>query len=152
MLKPRFSVFLITFFVASCVKGVGVEQSASAQPGQDLIPPSFAGNFFTEICLTTAPSFENVSHAISGEPFVQHQKTGTYFHKYADLSIKVSDYGCSLVFKSGLGVDETLSELAKGVSMNAENWGVKIPRNIDISSNASPDGKGRYFRVGLRRP
>ena len=152
MLKSILSVVLFVSLVAGCVTAAGVAQSPNARPGHDLIPPSFAGNFFTEICLSTAPSFDNVPQAISGEPFVQDQVTGTYFHKYADLSIKVSDYGCSLVFQSELGIDETIAELAKGVRMNSENWGVEIPWNIDITSIPSPLGNGRYYRIGLPRP
>ena len=135
--------------LGGCNVHSGVAQSSSATPGTDLIPPSFAGNFFTEICLTTAPSFDGVPQAIAGEPFVQHSETGTYFHKFADLSIKVTDLGCSLVFKSSLSVDATLEELAKGVTKNAENWGVTIPRNLHISSRPAPEGDGRYFLVRL---
>lgn len=141
----------LTLASAGCVSSSGVARSADAEPGVDLIPPSFAGNFFTEICLTTAPSFERVGQAIAGEPFVQNSGTGTYYHKFADLSIKVSDYGCSLVFKSEMSVDDTLSELAKGVTKNASNWGVTIPKNLDITSRPSPTGDGRYFRIGLPR-
>lgn len=152
MIKPFITTLVFLLSLVGCVKEVGLLQSPNAEPGSNLIPPSFAGNFFTEICLTTAPSFENVPQAISGEPFVQHQETGTYFHKFADLSIKVHDYGCSLVFKSEMSVGETISELAKGVAKSAENWGVEIPRNMDITSKKSPDGNGRYFRIGLPRP
>ncbi|MGR3839594.1 MAG: hypothetical protein ACU0A2_14705, partial [Cognatishimia sp.] len=42
--------------------------------------------------------------------------TGTYYHKFADLSIKVSDYGCSLVFRSEMSIDDTIAELAKGTA------------------------------------
>ncbi|WP_299917511.1 hypothetical protein [uncultured Roseobacter sp.] len=152
MLNPRCTVILFSLVLAGCAEGQWTPQSPNARPGSDLLPPSFAGNFFTEICLTTAPSFEKVQQAIAGEPFVQDQKTGTYFHKFADLSIKVSDYGCSLVFKSELSIDETVSELATGVTKNAANWGVDIPPNIDVTSDASPDGRGRYFRIGVPRP
>jgi hypothetical protein len=147
------TAFFLTISLSGCINTthVPVPESAVARPGEDLIPPSFAGNFFTEICLTTAPDFQNVPQAISGEPFIRHSETGTYYHRFSDLSIKVAGYGCSLVFKSELSIDETISELANGVAMNAENWGVQIPRNLDITSNPSPDGKGRYYRIGLPR-
>ncbi|MCG7492923.1 hypothetical protein [Thalassobius sp. Cn5-15] len=147
----KITAIVSILLVSACMKGVGVSLSPNAQPGEDLIPPSYAGNFFTEVCLRTAPNFTGVPQAISGEPFVQHQETGTYFHKFADLSVKVSDYGCSLVFKSEADVDNTIAELAKGVTKNAANWNVQIPRTLDVTSNASPDGKGRYFRIGLPR-
>lgn len=146
------TAILSVLILSACMRDTVVPLSPNAEPGADLIPPDFAGNFFTEVCLTTAPEFIDVPQAIAGEPFVQHQETGTYFHKFADLSIKVSDYGCSLVFKSEAGVDETISALAKGVKQNAANWGVKIPRNLDVTSHAAPDGTGRYFRIGLPRP
>lgn len=151
MFKSRVAIVFLAFGLTGCMGTSAVVQSADARPGDDLIPPSFAGNFFTEICLTTAPSFEGVPQAIAGEPFVQHSEYGTYYHKFADLSIKVSDYGCSLVFRSDVGVDATISELAKGVTKNAANWGVTIPRNLDITSREAPYGVGRLFRIGLPR-
>ncbi|WP_220801417.1 hypothetical protein [Roseobacter sp. OBYS 0001] len=152
MPKLRLTFALFVLVLAGCAGSPRVAQSPNAQPGSELLPPSFAGNFFTEVCLTTAPSFEKVPQAIASDPFVQDQKTGTYFHKFANLSIKVSDYGCSLVFKSVLSIDETVAELAAGTTKNAANWGVEIPRNIEVTSNPSPDGKGRYFRISVPRP
>ena len=151
MKTSLFTAAFLAMSLTGCVSPSGVAESPNAGPGPNLIQPDFAGNFFTEICLTTAPSFERVGQAISGEPFVRNQSTGTYYHKFANLSIKVSDYGCSLVFKSELNIDETISGLAQGVTQNAENWGVTIPRNLDITSNPSPDGNGRYYRIGLPR-
>jgi hypothetical protein len=154
ILRIKTSLFTATLFAMSltgCVNPSRVAESPNAGPGSNLIQPDFAGNFFTEVCLTTAPDFVRVGQAIAGEPFVRNQSTGTYYHKFADLSIKVSDYGCSLVFKSELSIDETISGVAQGVAKNAENWGVTIPRNLDITSNPSPDGKGRYYRIGLPR-
>lgn len=137
--------------LSGCLGTASVPISTNASPGEGLIPPSFAGNFFTEICLVTAPSFEGVPNAIAGEPFTQNSNTGTYYHNFSDLSIKVHEQGCSLVFKSDLDVDETVAELARGTAKNAKNWGVEIPRNISITSNASPDGKGRYYRMSIPR-
>jgi hypothetical protein len=151
LLKSKFSVFLFVLALVGCGDLAVIRESPDARPGENLIPPEFAGNFFTEICLVTAPSFDRVPQAISGEPFVRHATTGTYFHKFADLSIKVSDYGCSLVFRSEMSVDETISGLAAGVQKNAANWDVVIPRNLDITSKPSPISTGRYFRIGLPR-
>ena len=148
MKYSSFSAVLFAVVLSGCAD---IQVSPDAAPGKNLIPPSFAGNFFTEICLTTAPDFEGVPQAIAGEPFVQHSETGTYFHQFADLSIKASERGCSLVFRSEMSIDETLSELANGTVKNAANWGVTIPRNIDVISYPDPDGNGRYFRIGLPR-
>lgn len=151
MFKNLIFVAAFTLLTTGCAPNVNVAQSLEASPGPDLIPPSYAGNFFTEICLTTAPSFSGVPRAIAGEPFVQHTGTGTYYHKYADLSIKVSEYGCSLVFRSEMSIDDTIAELAKGTAKNLENWGLTLPDNLDITSYASPRGNGRYFRIGAPR-
>jgi hypothetical protein len=151
MFIRKYTMPFFALALSGCLNSASVAESPNARPGKNLIPPDFAGNFFTEVCLVTAPSFEGVAGAIAGEPFVRHKQTGTYFHKFADLSIKVSDYGCSLVFKSELSKDETLAGLAAGVTKNAKNWNVTVPRNLDITSNPSPDGKGRYFRIGLPR-
>ena len=151
MLISKYPFVLLALALTGCLNVAGVAESPNARPGKNLIPPGLAGNFFTEVCLVTAPNFEEVPQSIAGEPFIRHQETGTYFHKFADLSIKVSDYGCSLVFKSELSIDETISGLAAGVTKNAQNWNVTIPRNLDITSDPSPDGNGRYFRIGLPR-
>jgi len=151
MLVSKLRAALIALALAGCASAIGIERSPTASPGPNLIPPSFAGNFFTEICLTTAPGFEGAHKAIAGEPFVQHEVSEIFFHKFADLSIKVSEKGCSLVFRSELGIDETVAGLAEGVTKNAANWGVTIPRNIEVTSNPAAHGEGRYFRIGLRK-
>ena len=152
MLEDDYGYFFCCVVALSGCLGTGsVPISANASPGQDLMPPSFAGNFFTEICLVTAPSFEGVPNAIAGEPFTQNSKTGTYYHNFADLSIKVHEQGCSLVFKSELDVDKTITKLAHGTRKNAKNWSVEIGRNISVTSRPSPDGRGRYYRMSIPR-
>ena len=148
MLISKYALVLFALAFSGCFN---VAESANARTGGSLIRSDFAGNFFTEICLITAPNFQEVPQAIAGEPFYRHQETGTYFHKFADLSIKVSEYGCALVFKSELSIDETISGLAAGTAKTAKKWNVTLPRNLDITSHPSPDGRGRYFRIGLPR-
>ena len=151
MLISKYALVLFALAFSGSANIASIAESSNIHPGKNLIRPDFAGNFFTEICLVTAPNFLEVPQAIAGEPFFRHKKTGTYFHKFADLSIKVSDYGCSLVFKSESSIDETISGIAAGVTKNAKSWNVTVPRNLDITSNPSPDGSGRYFRIGLPR-
>ena len=151
MFKTKIFAVLIALAAAGCTDISGIPQSATASPGKNLISAEAAGRLFAETCLATAPNFKHVAQEISGKPFVQHSESKTYYHTSDNLSVKVSGYGCSLVFKSEKSVDDTVSELANGVSNSARKLGFEVPRNIDVNSYAYPNERGRYFRIGLPR-
>jgi hypothetical protein len=138
--------------VTGCSASTGIEVSSNASPGDTLASPGLAANIFAEACLTTAPGFENVSQKIAGRPFVRSRETGIYFHKQWDLSVNVSDYGCTLVFRSESTTDDIRSEISNSIAKSAKDLAIKMPGNISITSIRSPVGAGRYYRVGLPRP
>lgn len=84
-----------TAFSAQTAEKVPV--SANAGPGPKDVTPKVGGALFNQICLQTAPSFQQAPAQIAKHPFVQSALTGTYFHQTIDLSIKLGPKRCSLV-------------------------------------------------------
>jgi len=146
-----FSTALFTIAVSGCSAPIDFPESADARPGQNLVSPSAAGSLFAEVCLRTAPSFQTALQVISDAPYVKNSETDVYYHKFDNLSFKVGEYGCSMVFRSDLSIDQTLSGMANGTVQVANRWNIEVPRNIDVTSRPSADGNGRLYTIGLPR-
>ena len=104
----RFLIALVSLAALSgCMQNVPQETSASTAevvPGKSYVDLTTAGILFNNICLDTMPSFKVEQVAQLNTMFRQHPETGTYYHKYLDLSVKVQKHGngkaCSMVFSS----------------------------------------------------
>ena len=78
----------------------------------------------------------------------QNSRTGTYYHNTGNLSVKVTQKQCSLVFGTNVPIDDVVDGAAKGtISIT----GPKPPKGIEITSKVAPDGL-RYFRFAIRPP
>jgi len=75
-------------------------RSASAGPGSKPVTSSTAVNYFTALCGQTDKSRANVETAAAANGFVQNTSTTTYYHQQNDLSVKLTDGVCSIVFVS----------------------------------------------------
>ncbi|MGB1234358.1 MAG: hypothetical protein ACPG5U_01335 [Planktomarina sp.] len=122
------------------IAGVGVG------PGNSLPSPRLAGEIFANVCLKTLPRFAGAKTAIAAYPFTQHPTSGTYYHDFENLSVKLHNDTCSMVFGSPSDPAAVIPQLAQGTKATIN----PVPRNIDITSRPGPDGL-RYFRMGIKK-
>ncbi|MGB3178944.1 MAG: hypothetical protein WBH14_13470 [Albidovulum sp.] len=98
-------------------------RSGQVVPGPDPVDMATAANMFDSVCKETQPSLARAEKVVRSLPFTQDPKTGTYFHKKLDLSVKlVRDNGgaCSMVFGSKEEPMVLALALAMSVSSNGE--------------------------------
>lgn len=100
MRERRTAFFFFALVVFGCTGAQLGAQNPDAELGSGILPPNSAGQLFTEVCLTTAPSFEQVPQTVAKRPFVQHSETGTYFHKHATSQSRFTNMGVQ--WSSGL--------------------------------------------------
>ncbi len=127
--------------------------SPSAGPGPNIMSAFDAGVIFTDVCLTRGPNFEDAVQGLSGFSFTQNAATGTYYHNTANLSVKVRDEQCSMVYgvnaNTEAEIDAVVSGLADGTASVLQ--GTFAPSGIDVRSSRGPDDL-RYFRLGIFSP
>ncbi len=134
-------------FCACAAQGQTVSKSPDAGPGQRLLSPYDAGVIFADTCLIRGPNFEDAEEGVRVHNVTQNSETGTYYHNAANLSVKVANGQCSLVFATDKQVDDTVFQLAQGtVSMV-----YPVPAGVDVTSRVEADGL-RYFRIAIKAP
>lgn len=74
-----------------------IVQSSSAAPGTRPLRAFDAVNQFRRVCVAALPDFKTMPARL-GKGFVQHSVTGTYFSRQYDLSFKLIENDCSMVF------------------------------------------------------
>ncbi len=122
--------------------------SRSAGPGQSVMSGYDAGVIFANTCLVRGPNFDNYAYGLRVHDVTRNEVTGTFYHNTANLSVRVADGQCSLVFFSDASTDNVVSQLADGtLSIIAP-----VPRNISVTSRAAPSGDGRYYRMAIQAP
>ena len=141
--------FLGAFALTACMTSTGqIASSPNAGPGKETLSAFDAGVIFADVCLTRGPNFEGAKQGISGFPFTQNSGTGTYYHNRANLSVKVTNVQCSMVYGTNAPVDDTVKGLADGTASVLK---AKAPRGINVTSQVAVDGI-RYFRLGIKSP
>ena len=133
--------------LAGCVgSDTQVSSKPNAGPGTQFTTPVEAGRIFAKACVLTEPTFKGAEKALLTYPITHSSTTGTYYHNSDNLSVKVHQGTCSLVFGANKSTDAVIDGLARG-SMSVAP---ELPRDIDITSHKGPDGV-TYFRLGLER-
>lgn len=77
-----------------------VARAADAAPGERAVPATRAAQYYAALCGQAANGRRAVEGAAGANGFVQNTKTGTYYHPIDDLSVKLTDNICSVVFAS----------------------------------------------------
>lgn len=77
-----------------------VTRSAVAGPGSLPASAAVATQAFTALCGLAGQGRESVEAAAARNGFVQNTRTTTYYHQQYDLSVKLTDTACSIVFVS----------------------------------------------------
>ena len=144
MLRRVRRISLSTLATVACTSFGVAATAAENEVGNLLVAPSSAGRLFVQACVHTRPDFAKTQDVMNAIGFVPHPKTGTYFDGKHNLSFKVHNGQCSLVFGTLQDTEEVVSELAEG-AMSVE---AQLPGNISITSNPGPDGI-RYFRLSI---
>lgn len=147
----RFAVIscLLVVLVGACSPerppgaGLPIPVSARAAPGESWPSPTLAAEIFARVCIETAPSFDGAVPALAAYPVVQHATTGTYYNRFENLSVKLFDGKCSLVFASPVGPEAVIPELAQGT---LKALGRRPPPGIDITSRRIND-RVTHFRM-----
>ncbi|MFK7764858.1 MAG: hypothetical protein AB8B62_16465 [Roseobacter sp.] len=75
-------------------------RSNSAGPGPKLVPASVAAQFFEALCGNARAGRSAVEQAAAVNGFVQNTRTTTYYQQSYNLSVKLVEAKCSLVFAS----------------------------------------------------
>lgn len=113
-------------------------------PGPKLLDPLLPGEVFAQICLTEYPNLQAARNKSVSSGFTPDSTTGTYYNNRSNISVKITEDECSLVFGSKDEPDVVIPRLAKGTV----NFVPNPPRNISITSRMENDGL-RYYRMGI---
>lgn len=82
-------------------KPAAIQVSDDAQPGPNPISANRAVAVYEALCLKQLPKFAGTEQAAIAEGgFVKHRSFGTYYHQRDNLSVKLINDGCSMVFQS----------------------------------------------------
>ncbi len=92
-----------------------IQRSANAGPGTRSVSLARAEETFFDVCIQNGPSFQGTETAAANLGFVQNTRTATYYHPRYNLSVKLVDGTCSMVFMSNDGqveVEQALEALS----------------------------------------
>lgn len=89
-----------------------ITRSATANPGSKPISAQRATQVFTELCVQQRAGFSGTEASAAANGFVQNSRTGTYYHRRENLSVKLIRGKCSMVFVSKVPF-RTLSQAFK---------------------------------------
>ena len=148
-------LFLAALAVAACqqqvpetARPIGVPVQSGAGPGAGIASPETAGEIFARACVETAPSYAGTSAALNPYGFRQNRETGTFYNVTLNLSVKVTQERCSLVFANNAPATQVEAGVARGAASVVA--GGRLPRNITVVPSATSGGL-RYYRVALDR-
>jgi hypothetical protein len=110
--------------------------------------PYDAAIIFADTCLIRGANFEDSLEGLRVHNVTRNSKTGTYYHNAANLSVRISEHTCSLVFATDQKSDTAVSELARGTLSMVTG---AVPRGVEITSRVEADGL-RYFHLGINSP
>ena len=85
-------------------------QSANAGPGTKRISSDQAAELFTIVCIGSLPDFATMLTKFD-RGFVQNSKTGTVYSRQYDVSFKLINNDCSMVFSTDDSAGETLAKM-----------------------------------------
>ncbi|SMO54790.1 hypothetical protein SAMN06265380_102159 [Ruegeria faecimaris] len=77
-----------------------IKRSSNAGPGANPVSAGQATAYFRALCGQAELGRSALEDAAAANGFVQNSKTTTYFHQKQDLSVKLTDTACSIVFVS----------------------------------------------------
>jgi hypothetical protein len=77
-----------------------IKVSANATPGTNPISAARARSVFAALCITSKGARPATEAAAAADGFVKHASYGTYYHPRDNLSVKLIDGDCSMVFAS----------------------------------------------------
>lgn len=118
----------------------GISRSANAGPGARGVSSDRATQIFAELCVRHAPGFGGTEVSAAANGFVQNAGTGAYYHQQDNLSVKLTDGRCSMVFSSKENAIALESAFEK-VNSNG--------RKITFSPGFVVDGSS-YYRAFIR--
>lgn len=88
-----------------------IPSSPSAGPGSVRLSAAQAAQAFSRVCVASLPDFATAPQRL-GEGFVQNSTTGTYYNSRLNLSFKLIDGDCSMVFGSSANSASVLNQLS----------------------------------------
>lgn len=95
-----------------------IKTSATAGPGSNPISATRARSVFASLCINQRGSQSGTEAAAAADGFVKNTTYGTYYHPRDNLSVKLIDGDCSMVFVSTASAAElqkALTSLTSGV-------------------------------------
>ncbi|MGV6850391.1 MAG: hypothetical protein ACWA5A_18610 [Marinibacterium sp.] len=75
-------------------------RSPNAGPGNAPVPAARAVAYFNGMCAAAKLGRASLDATAAQNGFVQNSNTTTYYHQREDLSVKLADGSCSIVFTS----------------------------------------------------
>lgn len=94
-----------------------IEQSEDARPGALMVSPARAGQVFSDLCVAPAPTFEATEAAAAQNGLVDNPRLETYFHPSENISVKLEDGACSMVFASDADQADVESAMVQSLSV-----------------------------------
>ena len=153
-MKLGTSAMLAICLSAGCTAIPGeIPVSATAGPGPNVLSAFDAGVIFADAFLIRGANFEDHRQGLAGFPFTQNSATGTFYHNTANLSVKVTDAQCSMVYVANASNDAEIDNAVSGLAQGSRSalQGLPAPRGINVTSTAGPQGQ-RFFRLAIASP
>lgn len=116
-----------------------IKTSAQAGPGSNPITAARARSVFASLCVTQRGSPSGTEAAAAADGFVKNTTYGTYYHPRDNLSVKLINGDCSMVFVSSASATElreALTSLASGAPA------------VRFAPSVSPDAT-RYYNARI---
>lgn len=118
-----------------------IKVSANAGPGANPISTARARSVFASLCVATGGSLSATEAAAAADGFIRHASFGTYYHPRDNLSVKLIEGDCSMVFASAASAAELQEALTSLTTSPA----------VRFSPSVSLDGKPYYnARIAVR--
>lgn len=110
---------------------VEITRSANAGPGSRALSSNEAAAIFINLCLSQKPGFAGTQQAAAQNGFVLNTQFGTYYHPRFNLSVKLVNGRCSMVFAPRTSLADTEAAIraaAPGAQFNASTGTARLSR------------------------
>jgi hypothetical protein len=108
-----------------------IKASASAGPGSNSISAARARSVFASLCVNQRGSRSGTETAAAADGFIKNTTYGTYYHPRDNLSVKLIDGDCSMVFASTASPAELQKALT---SLTSGTPAVRFAPSVSLDS------------------
>ena len=114
-----------------------IRVSDKASPGSQVITAARAAQVFGDLCVRNLPNFAGIESDAAQNGFVWNSTFGTYYHPTENLSVKLVDGTCSMVFQSSAdlpALQGSIGALSSRATISARSFANQKIYNARLSA------------------